>query len=69
MVLVDVGGQISLLFADKFFRFSKEEIHLKILQPTPCEPMSFAEVVKKVVTFLGLIAASGSFIDPPTAKK
>ena len=36
------------LFFDKYFRSSKGEIHLKILQATPLQPMRFVEVVNKV---------------------
>ena len=35
------------LFPDKYFWSSKWKIHLKILQPTPWEPMSVAGVVNK----------------------
>ena len=36
------------LLPDKYFHSSKGEIHLKILQPIPWEPMSIAEIVNKV---------------------
>jgi hypothetical protein len=61
------------LFFVKHFRSSKEEIHLKILQATPLEPMRFAElgagIIPKILKFLGLIqSCSGNriFVRPGT---
>ena len=42
------------LFFDKYFRSSEGEIHLKILQATPLEPMRFAEIVNKVLLIVNL---------------